>query len=558
MGIFENFKDERVTEKLERLRREAEERDARREAEAEGREYLDMSRISVSLDALRVIPEEKAREAGMAAVQMRKKELALVTANGNSPVAQAVIEDLRKRGYELRIFITSLTSIRENAWSRYKEIKEAPADSLSSVMVRPLEVSTVGSVAEKLAEEERAAGGVSTTSFINIVLSASIALGASDIHLEPKKEDALLRFRIDGILYDIYEMTFATYKLVLARMKLLSGLKINIADKPQDGRFTIKRDENDVEVRTSLIPSEHGETAVLRVLDPGAISLGMADLGFREEDEALVRRELKRPNGMVLVTGPTGSGKTTTLYAFLRHVRTPEKKVITIEDPIEYHLDGIEQTQVDPARGYTFGEGLRSILRQDPDVILVGEIRDLETAEIGIHASLTGHLVFSTLHTNNSLGAIPRLIDLGIKPSVIGPSLNVVIAQRLVRRLCPACRTAVELTGTEKEKVNGFLAHIPGPVAERFKSVTTNFKAVGCEKCRNGYKGRVGIYEIFDLRSGEFQSQITKEVSEEDLRKYAAEHGMIDMQSDGVLKVLRGETTFEEVERVTGPIPWFN
>lgn len=258
----------------------------------------------------------------------------------------------------------------------------------------------------------------SASEFLETIVASSLGLDASDIHLEIEEGKTRLRARIDGVLNDIAEIGRDSYALILNRIKLLGNLKLNVRDVAQDGRFTARVLEPagaiDVEIRVSVNPSEFGETAVLRLLNPAAISLNIGDLGLRKDDEAVMAEELKRPNGMILVTGPTGSGKTTTLYAFLKSVSSPDIKIITIEDPIEYHLPGIEQTQVDESAGYTFENGLRSILRQDPDVILVGEIRDEQTAEIALHSSLTGHLVFSTLHTNNAVGAVPRLLDLGV------------------------------------------------------------------------------------------------------------------------------------------------
>lgn len=557
MAFFEQFNDERVKEKLERLRVEAEERDAKRRAEEAGLPYIAMKSVSVSLDALRLVPEEEARASGLAVVQSQKKELAIAVIDPSEMRTKERLHTLTAEGYTLKLFITTETGLMDHAWSRYAEIKKTPEESLSKVTLREHMVSHLEELGVKLHETEKDSTSGSTTEIVSQLFSGAVSLGASDIHLEPKEGEALIRFRIDGMLYPVTPIQYETYRLILNRLKLLSALKINVTNEPQDGRFTLERkEESDIEIRASLIPSEYGETAVLRVLDPKTIALNLTELGFREEDIQHVEKELKRPNGMILVTGPTGSGKTTTLYAFLRHVRRPEIKVITIEDPIEYHLDGIEQTQVDPQRGYTFGAGLRSILRQDPDVILVGEVRDLETAEIGIHAALTGHLVFSTLHTNNALGAIPRLIDLGTKPSVIGPSLNLVIAQRLVRKICPQCRKERMLSAAEKEKIEGFLQTVPLKLAERHKNKEVIYQAGdGCDACRGGYKSRIGVFELFTIKK-EMHEMITAETSENDLREKAHAAGMVDMQTDGVLKILAGETTVEEVERVTGPIEW--
>ncbi|MDD5099135.1 MAG: GspE/PulE family protein [Candidatus Colwellbacteria bacterium] len=330
--------------------------------------------------------------------------------------------------------------------------------------------------------------GASTTDILESVLSGGLAMGVSDIHFEPERDKVKVRFRVDGVLKEIVSIPSVDYKYVVSRLKLIGEMKMNITDMAQDGRLTIVADGDRIEVRISLNPSEYGETAVLRILDPKNISLELKDLGLRPDDEAIVRRNLKKPNGMVLVTGPTGSGKTTALYAFLKSIRSPEVKIITIEDPIEYHLDGIQQTQVDPSAGYDFSSGLRSLLRQDPDAILVGEIRDLDTAEIAIHASLTGHLVFSTLHTNSASGAIPRLIDVGVKPQVIGPALDMVIAERLVRRLCEKCKRPIDPDPETAGKLKSFIDSLPPKVDKSAYEDTKQFEPVGCPICMTGTK----------------------------------------------------------------------
>jgi len=393
------------------------------------------------------------------------------------------------------------------------------------------------------------------TEILEVILGGGLLLGSSDIHFEPTKEEVRLRFRLDGLLYDASFLSHKVYSYVSNRVKLLSGLKINVRDAAQDGRFTIT-DETNVEVRTSTNPSEFGETIVLRILDPRTISLNLEDLGLRADDREMVMEELKKPNGMVLVTGPTGSGKTTTLYAFLKKIVNSEIKIITIEDPIEYHLSGIEQTQVDPAAGYDFENGLRSILRQDPDVLLVGEIRDLETADIALDAALTGHLVFSTLHTNDALGAVPRLIELGAKPQIIGPALNLVIAQRLLRRLCENCREQTSVSPELKTKIESLLKELPLKIKREKYLSPVVYKARGCEKCNNtGYKGRLGIYELFRL-TRDFEPLLVEEVTELAIEKMALGKGFVPLQVDGILKVLEGITSFDEVERASGPLSW--
>ncbi len=295
---------------------------------------------------------------------------------------------------------------------------------------------------------------------------------------------------------------------------------------------------------------------VLRLLDPDAIHVSLNQLGLREDDLLMVGRELKMPNGLILNTGPTGSGKTTTLYAFLQSIANPEVKIITIEDPIEYRVEGIEQTQVDPEAGYNFVDGLRSIMRQDPDIILVGEIRDRDTADIALQASLTGHLVFSTLHANDAVGAVPRLVDLGVKPTTIGSAVSLVIAQRLVRRLCSECKKAINSDRELKSKIENFLNKLPGKIDKAPYAKFTVYEPVGCVKCNNfGYKGRVGIFEFMESQTG-FEEAILKDASRVTLKELARKQGMVPMQEDGIVKVLEGATTFNEVESATGPIEW--
>ncbi|OGZ01411.1 MAG: hypothetical protein A3A43_01230 [Candidatus Liptonbacteria bacterium RIFCSPLOWO2_01_FULL_56_20] len=397
----------------------------------------------------------------------------------------------------------------------------------------------------------------SVTALLEIVLAGALANGASDIHFEAEEEHAKIRFRLDGILQDAFgNLPAHNYEGLVSRIKLLSGLKINIRGEPQDGRFTIDLQKKEIEVRVSIIPSEFGETIVMRILDPETIQIDLSGLGIREDDLAIVERELLKPNGLILNTGPTGSGKTTTLYAFLRRIVSSEIKIITIEDPIEYRIEGVEQTQVDPDVGYSFAGGLRAILRQDPDAILVGEIRDKETADIAMQASLTGHLVFSTLHTNDAIGAVPRLIDLGVKAATVGPALSLVIAQRLVRKLCRECRKAAAGETELGRKIENFIKKLPRRVRRDAYKKTAVYAAGGCVKCNgSGYKGRLGIFE-FLVAGPELEAVILEEASEVALRRLAEKQEMVTMQEDGILKVLQGETSFDEVEKITGPISW--
>jgi type IV pilus assembly protein PilB len=396
------------------------------------------------------------------------------------------------------------------------------------------------------------------TELSEILLAGGILLEASDLHIEPEERRAKLRLRVDGILQDVMFFNLKTYDNLLSRIKLLSAIKLNIADRPQDGRFSIlmasKRGgkEEMIEIRASTLPAEHGESIVLRILNPKSL-IKMEVLGLGENLLSLFKKEIKKPNGMIIVTGPTGSGKTTTLYAFLKEIQKPEIKIITIEDPIEYHLEGVSQTQVAPEKKYDFANGLRSIMRQDPDVILVGEIRDLETAKISLQAALTGHLVFSTLHTNDAAGTVARLQALGEKPVNIAPAINLACAQRLVRKVCQKCGKLVPISGVAFKKIKSELKKLPENI--KIPSLKPGLKipqAKGCPNCNfTGYRGRIGIFEAF-LVTDEMERFILASPSIAGLRKKAIEEGMVTMRQDGLIKVLQGITTLEEVERVAG------
>jgi type II secretory ATPase GspE/PulE/Tfp pilus assembly ATPase PilB-like protein len=396
--------------------------------------------------------------------------------------------------------------------------------------------------------------GEETTELAAALLSGGILLEASDLHIEPEAEQSKLRIRVDGILQDVMLFDQKVYQKLLSRIKLLSGIKLNITDKPQDGRFSILLTGTSIEIRTSTLPAEYGESIVLRILNPKTL-IQVEDLGLRRDLLELFKKEINKPNGMIIVTGPTGSGKTTTLYAFLNIIKKPEIKIITIEDPIEYHLEGISQTQVAPEKGYDFASGLRSIVRQDPDVILVGEIRDLETAQIALQAALTGHLVLTTLHTNDAAGTIARLQALGEKPVNIAPAINVTIAQRLVRKVCKKCRKLILVPPALSKKIKDILKELP--VGVKIPNLASSFKipqaqVKGCQECNfTGYRGRVGIFEAF-LIDDELEKFILTAPSISDLRERAIRKGMITMHQDGVIKVLEEITTLEEVERVTG------
>ena len=368
-----------------------------------------------------------------------------------------------------------------------------------------------------------------------------------------------VRFRIDGILHDAAELDSKIWPQVVARVKLVSKLKINVEDRPQDGRFTIFMTDEKIDVRVSALPTAYGESVVMRLLMSSAVGLSFEDLGLRGKSFEALKIEISKPNGMILTTGPTGSGKTTTLYAVLNKLNDPGTKIITIEDPVEYKITGINQSQVDYSKNYTFANGLRSILRQDPDIVMVGEIRDLETAEIAINAALTGHLVITTLHTNDAAGTIPRLLSMQVKPFLLAPAINAMIGQRLLRKICEYCKKEAELDNRMLSRVMDILSEIPEESGfqipkEELKKLKF-YKGGGCEECQGlGYKGRIGIFEVMTMNKEVETLILTGHVSEYDMRAIGIKHGMITMIQDGLLKAVDGITTVEEVFRVAKDI----
>src|SRR3989338_6781586 len=550
-----------LDEQLKRQRREAEERDAERRAGQLGIPYLNLISLQTptELKAMELVKEEDARKALLSPLQISGRTLVVATFNPNSPEAQKIINELKQK-FEVRLVVCSLTSI-DHALSYYQYISEQKEIS-GSVEINE---ENIKSIQEKinsigaLSSEIASFSSPYTSQILEIILAGALALNASDANLEPGENSNTLRLRVDGLLHSIHEKFSAlVYRAVVTRIKLLSNLKLNVHNEPQDGRFTIKLKDRDIEVRTSVIPSEYGETVVLRLLDPLSLKTELTELGWRKEDLKIALESLSSPNGLILNTGPTGSGKTTTLYAFLKRIANPEIKIITIEDPIEYHLDGISQTQVDMDSGYTFASGLRSILRQDPDVVLVGEIRDKETAEIALHAALTGHLVFSTLHTNDSVGAIYRLIDLGAKPQILGPSISLIIAQRLVRVLCDRCKEKIKLSDSQNGKIRKFLDDLPKNVSKEEYDDFGVWKPKGCPDCGEiGYRGRISLFELFPV-SSKIKEVIYKNPTESEIKREVRAEGMVFLQEDGVLKAMNGITSMEEVERATGKISWWN
>lgn len=555
-----------VNDELKKQRHTAEEADAKRRAVRAGLPYLDLiaSKIPVNLKALRLIREDESKSTLVAAFELTKQKLLIASYDPLKKESAEVITRLKK-DHAVEVFVVSINSLTY-AWGYYQYVTDVK-DIAGSVSIDPAHleelVQKIKTIKDLSSEIETHAGEF-TSQMLEIIIAGGLTLKASDIHLEAGELQGTFRLRMDGVLHTAYEaFELATYHSIITRIKLLSNLKLNIHGEAQDGRFTIHAQGKAIEVRTSVIPSEYGETVVLRLLDPTSLKVNLEELGWRADLLKIAKHEIEQPNGLILNTGPTGSGKTTTLYAFLQYVRNSEIKIITVEDPIEYHLAGISQTQVDEDADYTFANGLRSILRQDPDVVLVGEIRDKDTAETALNAALTGHLVFSTLHTNDSIGAIPRLLNLGAQAQILAPGLRLVIAQRLVRMLCTNCRKRVEISKELDEKIKNFLKGLPDVFDKKEYSSpeiyepAVNSDPGACSVCQGiGYKGRTSLFELFSV-TPDIQRLIYQTPTDFDLKDAARKQGMVFLQEDGVLKILKGVSSLEEVEDVTGSIEWW-
>jgi len=553
MVAFDETKSEK---RMEEMRKNEEEDVVKILAARYGYNYLDLGPIRVNSDALRIVNEDEARESNIAIFDMVGKKLQVAIISPNNDKTVSLLNRLSAEGYFPTVFMVSKKSL-EKAWERYKDLSyssesvagtfDISGDQVVALMAKVNHIKDIKTLMDDLL-------GVKQTyrisKIMEIMLAGALALGASDVHIEPEEEGVRMRFRIDGVLIDTFHFDMNTYGLLLSRIKLLSGLKLNVKDEAQDGRFSIKVKGSEIEIRTSVLPGAYSESIVMRLLNPKSIAVPLEELGIEKRTLDILLEQIAKPNGMLLITGPTGSGKTTTLYAFLKKIYSPDVKILTIEDPIEYHLPGIVQTQVEEDKGYTFLTGLRAALRQDPDVIMVGEIRDEETASTAVNAALTGHLVFSTLHTNSAAGAFPRLIDLKVNPKIISSALNVSMAQRLLRKLCPYCKVEKTPTGAEKAIIDRVLASITDKTYLDGVQKEKVWQAVGCDKCNEtGYKGRIAIVEAI-LITKAVEEAVVSNPSDRDIETAATSQNILNMRQDGILKVLRGVSTLDELGKV--------
>ena len=497
-------------------------------------DWIDISSMVIPPQIIKQIRAEEARR--FKVIPVAFAETGLIVAVGD-PLDIDTIDSLSfLLQRELELVCTSPQKIREALIKYYGTADEA-ADVLQEKIGVDIDLGLeIGDGTEAIEGDGTDAPIIR---MVSMLLIEAHRLGASDIHLEPMDKKFRVRFRIDGVLQEMQAPPKRLQSAIISRLKIMTG-SMSIAEKrlPQDGRIQVKIKKKPIDLRVSTIPTNHGETVVMRVLDKSSLLFGLPELGFFSDDQETFERLIKLPDGILLVTGPTGSGKTSTLYACLNYINKPDRKIITVEEPIEYQINGINQVQVNPEIGMTFPAALRSILRQAPNIIMIGEIRDLETASIATNASLTGHLVFSTLHTNDAPSAVARLVDIGVQPFLVASSIRAIMAQRLVRRLCKNCKQPGELTETELRA----LRIEPGQLRD-----AQVMKPIGCEQCRQiGYKGRMGIFEIFVI-DDDVRHMINKRNSTLMLRQRARELGMRTLREDGIRKILAGLTSADEV-----------
>lgn len=550
---------EKFQEKMRELELKQKEKEAAGKAAVLGLPYINLKGFPISPETFTLVDKAKSKLLQVISFYRSPKEIRIATTDPASPDIQDIAYQLKEKYFvdEVMIYVISQHSF-DQAYKLYETLPEIK-EIVKGVEITEADLDKFKTELTLLTDLEKTIKGASVSEIVTAMISLGMQVAASDIHIEAEETDVKVRYRIDGLLNDAAILPKETWAKITSRIKLLAGLKLNITSKPQDGRFTIFLTSDKIDVRVSVVPTSYGESIVMRLLRSSATGFAFEDLGIRGRAFFELEKQMKKPNGMILTTGPTGSGKTTTLYAMLNKLNTPGTKIITLEDPIEYKLAGINQSQVDASKKYTFPLGLRAILRQDPDIIMVGEIRDLETADTAINAALTGHLVLSTLHTNSAAGCIPRLMAMGVKPFLLAPSLNSVIGQRLVRRICQACKKELELDTATMNQVMEILGKLPpesaAQIPQKDLAKLKFFQGGGCSECHGiGYKGRVGIYEALEMNKEIEGLILAGQVSEYKMEEVATKNGMVTMVQDGLLKAIDGITTVEEVFRVAKSI----
>ena len=510
--------------------------------------YKVVSVEDVKLKTMETIPEESARHYKMIPLTQEENKLEIGMVFPEDLKAREALDFLaRQNKFAYKVFLINLSNF-DSLLRKYRSLKKEVTRALEE-----LETEMEQRPEVKAAQVERMAEEAPISKVVAVILRHAVDGAASDIHIEPGREKLRVRFRLDGVLHASIFLPMRILPAIVARIKILSNLKIDETRVPQDGRFSTKVADRNIDFRVSVLPTTLGEKVVMRILDPTQKKIDLESLGITGRNLEVLKRSLEKSFGMILSTGPTGSGKTTTLYAILNIFNDGKVNISTLEDPVEYYMEGINQSQIRPEIGFAFSNGLRALLRQDPNIIMVGEIRDEETASLAIHAALTGHIVLSTLHTSNSLGVIPRLIDMGVEKFLLPPTLNVAMAQRLVRKLCPHCKEKIKAPKEVEERILRELKEMPESSRKEIKigKEIEIYKPKGCKRCNNlGYSGRIGIFEILEMTRSLEEIIISEEASESKIAEEAERQGMITMRQDGVLKVLSGLTSFEEILRV--------
>ncbi len=511
--------------------------------------YIDIARTPINPDLYYLVESEIAQKALLIPFFRLGAKLRVAISDPNKAETLSLLKDLTDKGFELQLNLASSEGILK-ALELFHTAQNAFKSNLKTT-INESELEAYQKEIENLAKLTEKIGLSSAKEGLNLLELGAIKTGASDIHFQPQEKSTLVRFRIDGILQNVSELSPEIYKQVAQQIKYEAGMKLNVINIPQDGRLSFMVNERKIDVRISTIPTEFGETIVMRILDSGKKFASFEELGFSERDLKKLKEISDLSQGMILVTGPTGSGKTTSLYSMLNLYNTPERKIITLEDPIEYHLMRIVQSQISEKSGYTFAKGLESVLRQDPDVVMIGEIRDIDTANTALQAALTGHVMLSTLHTNSAIESIPRLINMGLEAYMIAPALDTLMAQRLVRQFCPHCKKQEAISETEQKYFAEKLAEATLITKESYPTPTELPVAVGCEVCNHtGYLGRIVVAEVFRA-DDEFKDLIVQKKSLLELTKYAQSKGMTTMEQDGIVKASQGLTSLEEIKRVT-------
>ena len=539
---------EKLEEKMGEIRVNEIEEQAKALAAQRGLEYINLRGFPIAPEAISLIPRAEAEAKRVVSFLFANNHIRVGVVTPNTEVEELVAKLGKANDSDTGIYLISEESFKAalKLYDALPEMKEV----IYGVRIDDKALEKYAGEITDLKKFRETITTVSTTDVITLILGAALRVDASDIHVEAEENDIKIRFRIDGDLHDAGNLPKTAWHQVISRFKLLAGAKMNIEDIPQDGRITIYLSNEKIDIRVSFLPTAFGESVVMRLLRPKSIALEFEQLGVRGRSWERLKREIERPNGMIVTTGPTGSGKTTTLYAMLKKLNTEDVKIITLEEPVEYKLQGINQSQVDYSKDYTFAKGLRSILRQDPDVVMVGEIRDLETAEIAIQAALTGHLVISTIHTNSAAGAIPRFLSMGVKPFLLAPAINCIIGQRLIKRINPTEKVPVELTPSVLAQVKAELAKMPADVLKESNVDLEHLQFYGPkEGSEIPFKGRIGIYEIFSMTKEIEHKILSGDLSEYEMEEMAQKQGMITMAQDGLLKALDGLTTVDEVIR---------